>query len=77
MATAAMPFLTGPVKVPESPVRLSDPSGDLVAIVPLSKVQEILWLDYIRRPWTTHYSLTLKVDFEAYDVSLEKIINRK
>ena len=77
MDSSTMPFLTGPVQVAESPVRLSAPGGDLVSLVPLSKVQEVLWLDYIRRPWATHYSLTLKVDFGAYDVSLEKIFNRK
>ncbi len=77
MALSTMAFLTGPAEVPDSPVRLSPPSGDLIALVPLSKVQEVLWLDYIRRPWTTHYSLTLKVDFESFDIPLEKIFNRK
>ncbi|XP_044717203.1 AMP-binding enzyme domain-containing protein [Hirsutella rhossiliensis] len=75
MAHSPMPFITGPVTIPDSQLRLSPPQGDLVAIVPLSKVQEVLWLDYIRRPWATHYALTLRIDLTESKLSLETILN--
>lgn len=73
----SMPFITGPVGTPETQLRPSPPQGNLTALVPLSKVQEVLWLDYIRRPWTTHYTLTLQVDLTGTPTTLENILNSK
>ena len=69
MATAVpdMPFLSAPIESQpaESHVRTHEPQGDLEAIVPLAKVQQILWMDYLKRPCGTHYNLTLRVELGA------------
>ncbi|EGX94166.1 non-ribosomal peptide synthetase [Cordyceps militaris CM01] len=75
MSIPAMPFITGPVAEPQEQLRLSPPRGRLSAIIPLSKVQEVLWVDYLRQPWATHYNLTLKVDLTGSNLSLESIMN--
>lgn len=77
MDHAPMPFITGPVAAPDAQLRLSPPQGDVAALVPLSKVQEVLWLDYIRRPWATHYILTLQIDLAESKLSLETILARE
>ncbi|KAM3512715.1 hypothetical protein MY11210_003668 [Beauveria gryllotalpidicola] len=77
MSTTSMPFLTGPVASSQEQLRLSPPKGRLSAIIPLSKVQEVLWVDYLRQPWTTHYNLTLKVDLTSSKLSLESVMNSK
>lgn len=60
-----MPFLSGPIEnqTAQARARTQEPQGDLEAVVSLAKVQWVLWLDYLRRPWGTHYNLTLKVEF--------------
>ena len=66
MATAVpdMPFLSAPIEIEpaQSHARTHEPQGDLEAVVPLAKVQQILWIDYLKRPCGTHYNLTLKVE---------------
>lgn len=77
MSITSMPFLTGPVASTQEQLRLSPPRGRLSAVVPLSKVQEVLWVDYLRQPWTTHYNLTLKIDLTRSKLTLEGIMNSK
>lgn len=75
MAHSPMPFTAGPVCVSDSPPHLSPPEGGLVALIPLYKGQQALWLDYIRRLWATHYALTLRVDLTGSKLSVESILN--
>lgn len=72
-----MPFITGPPASSREQLRPSPPQGRLSAIIPLSKVQEVLWVDYLRQPWATHYFLTLKVDLGQSDLTIESLMNSK
>ncbi|KAI1120014.1 non-ribosomal peptide synthetase [Nemania abortiva] len=76
MENTQMPFLTGPVCTDDSSqsFRLSGLTDDVVSVIPLSKAQLALWLDYLRRPKASYYFLTLKVDISSYDVSIERIV---
>ncbi|KAL2182237.1 non-ribosomal peptide synthetase [Thermothelomyces heterothallicus CBS 203.75] len=75
-APTPMPFISGPAPEPGTPMaaKLTPPTGDLEAVIPLSKAQLVLWLDYLRRPMATHYLLTAKVDLGHHAVSLEDIV---
>ncbi|KAL2168434.1 hypothetical protein VTG60DRAFT_7295 [Thermothelomyces hinnuleus] len=75
-APTPMPFFSGPAPEPGTPMaaNITPPTGDLEAVMPLSKVQLVLWLDYLRRPMATHYLLTAKVDLGHHAVSLEDIV---
>ena len=59
-----MPFISGPIDSRSVQERLGthEPQGELEAIVPLAKVQQVLWMDYLRRPHATHYNLTLEIN---------------
>ncbi|KAI1318605.1 non-ribosomal peptide synthetase [Xylariaceae sp. FL0255] len=76
MEVERMPFLTGPARVDDSGrgFNSSQPSDSVVSVVPLSKTQLALWLDYLRRPSASHYLLTLEVDLSSYEVSMERIM---
>ena len=77
MATAVpkMPFLSGPIESQpaQNHAVTQEPKGDLEAIVPLSKVQQVLWMDYMRHPSGTHYNLTLKVEFGQQCPSIQQL----
>ena len=77
MATAVpkMPFISGPLEHLSSHdcTRQQEPQGDLEAIVPLAKVQQVLWMDYLRRPHATHYNLTLEIDFGEQSPEVQQL----
>ena len=70
-----MPFLSGPIenRTSQARARTQEPQGDLEAVVPLAKVQQVLWLDYLRRPWGTHYNLTLRVEFGEQGPTVQQL----
>ncbi|GAB1200511.1 hypothetical protein APSETT444_009884 [Aspergillus pseudonomiae] len=70
-----MPFLTGPaITASREHFRSQEPVGDLTAVIALSKVQQALWLDYLRRPHASHYHLTLFLNLEELNPTLDKIL---
>lgn len=74
-ALTPMPFLSGPaVTKSEEPVPNVEPAGEFSALIPLSKVQQALWLDYLRRPHASHYHLTLSVDLSEAAPTLDQIL---
>ncbi|RAR05690.1 non-ribosomal peptide synthetase [Stemphylium lycopersici] len=74
MSLEPMPFLSGPVASTAGPHQHHDPPTDIVSVVPLSKVQQALWLDYLARPHVSHYHLRLEVDVGHLNPSLERIL---
>lgn len=76
MATLTpMPFLTGPaITEGREPFLSHEPVGELAAVVSLSKVQQALWLDYLRRPHASHYHLTLFIDLQELAPTLDRIL---
>lgn len=76
MSNEQMQFLTGP-KMDEAyqgELAAFEPEGKLTAVLPLSKVQQPLWLDYLRLPSASHYHLTLKVYLHENPLGLEAIL---
>jgi hypothetical protein len=70
-----MPFLTGPaITAGREPFPSQEPVGELTAVVSLSKVQQALWLDYLRRPHASHYHLTLFINLEELTPTLDQIL---
>ncbi|KAB8255140.1 hypothetical protein BDV32DRAFT_154554 [Aspergillus pseudonomiae] len=70
-----MPFLTGPaITASREHFRSQEPVGDLTAVIALSKVQQALWLDYLRRPHASHYHLTLFLNLEELNPTLDNIL---
>ena len=71
-----MPFLSGPVedKQDAKVIDHCEPWGELESLIPLSKPQQALWLDYRRRPSSCHYNLTLRIDLSDAAYSLESIL---
>lgn len=74
-----MQFLSGPVRAVDS-ITLSQDlelGSEVVAIYPMTKAQEGLWLEYSTTPHHTQYNLTLKFTFsrssDEYDGSLDAI----
>ena len=74
MSLEPMPFLSGPVASNAGPHEHRDPPSDIVSVIPLSKVQQALWLDYLVRPHVSHYHLRLEIDVSYLNPSLEKIL---
>ena len=73
---SSMPFISGVLHAPKR-LDLSEPEGDLAALIPLSKVQQLLWLDYISRPQSTHYHLTLRINLRSHKVQIEDLLRGK
>ena len=77
MATTVpdMLFLSAPIEIlpAQGQVRTQEPQGDLEAVIPLAKVQQILWMDYLKRPYGTHYNLTLRVELGAQCPTIQQL----
>ena len=74
-AVPKMPFLSGPIesRPASNHTRTQEPQGELEAIVPLAKVQQVLWMDYLRRPSGTHYNLTLRLDLGKQCLTIQQL----
>ena len=65
MAAERTPFLSDPVHglVNQAHLKTCEPQHDVEALVHMSKLQQALWIDYLGKPWGTHYNLVLRIDF--------------
>ena len=75
IAFPEMPFLSGPVvgQPPIDRMGCRVPQGELEASIPLAKVQEVLWMDYLKCPSGTHYNLTLKMELDDLCPEVEQL----
>ena len=75
MSLEPMPFLSGPTPNSSGPCGRNDPPSDVVSMIPLSKAQQALWLDYLVRPHACHYHLRLEVDLTHLHPTLERLLD--
>ena len=78
----SMPFISGLPSLSHQ-LEVSQVSAacldDIVSMIPLTRSQEGIWLDYVLAPQSTQYNLTLKATLvdgnNSYDGSLRAVVS--
>lgn len=75
-----MHFLSGPSSIPSKTLfELATLPHDATAIFPLTRTQEGIWIEYMMRPSSTHYNLTLRfslpTQLDGYNVGLPDVVS--